>query len=155
MTMDTNKSALQIFEMCGCACIAGYLHITIQMEVLIETLKALSSDLRWWFCNIFLPRIALWLPLRMTNILLCFPGSVRSLNSTGTASQMPWYRRRIMVRFTDLTWLLIVGLVWLFSSIRVGIWINYSPGILLSLNPDPWKVLSSIFSKPSSKSNYC
>ena len=26
------------------------------MSVLVETLKALSSDLRWWFCNIFSTR---------------------------------------------------------------------------------------------------
>ena len=37
----------------GCARISGSLHITIQTEVLIETLKALSSDLRWRSCNIF------------------------------------------------------------------------------------------------------
>ena len=27
--------------------------MTIYMAVLIETLKALSSDLRWWSCKIF------------------------------------------------------------------------------------------------------
>ena len=37
----------------GCARIAGSLHMTIQTEVLIETPKGLSSDLRWCSCNIF------------------------------------------------------------------------------------------------------
>ena len=35
-----------------CAHIAGSLHMTIHMEVLIENLKALGSDLRWWSGNI-------------------------------------------------------------------------------------------------------
>ena len=33
--------------------ISGSLHMTIQTAVLIETLKALGSDLRWCSCNIF------------------------------------------------------------------------------------------------------
>ena len=37
----------------GCARIDESLHITIQSAVLIETLKALSSDLCWWSCKIF------------------------------------------------------------------------------------------------------
>ena len=37
----------------GCALITGYLHMTIHTAVLIETLKALSSDLLWYSCNIF------------------------------------------------------------------------------------------------------
>ena len=36
----------------GCDRIAGSLQMTMQTEVLIETLKALSSDLRWCSCNI-------------------------------------------------------------------------------------------------------
>ena len=36
----------------GCACIAGSLHMTIQTEVLIETLNALVGDLSWCSCNI-------------------------------------------------------------------------------------------------------
>ena len=39
--------------MSGCAHISGSLHMTIQTEMLIETLKALSSDLRWCSYNIF------------------------------------------------------------------------------------------------------
>ena len=35
----------------GCALIAVSLHVTIQTAVLIETLKALSSDLRWCSCK--------------------------------------------------------------------------------------------------------
>src|SRR6476620_9682019 len=33
--------------------IAGSLHMTIQTAVLIETLKALGSDIRWTSCNIY------------------------------------------------------------------------------------------------------
>ena len=33
--------------------IYGSLYMTIHTSVLIEILKALSSDLRWCFCNIF------------------------------------------------------------------------------------------------------
>ena len=37
----------------GCAHIVGYIHMTIQTEVLTETLKDLSSDLHWWYCKFF------------------------------------------------------------------------------------------------------
>ena len=37
----------------GCARIDGSLHMTIQTVVLIETLKDLSSDLRWCSWNNF------------------------------------------------------------------------------------------------------
>ena len=37
----------------GCARIARSFHMTIHTEVLIETLKALVSDLCWCSCNIF------------------------------------------------------------------------------------------------------
>ena len=33
--------------------ITAYIHMTIHLAVLIETLKNLSSDLRWCSCNIF------------------------------------------------------------------------------------------------------
>src|SRR6201988_3723195 len=33
--------------------IAGSLHMTIQTAVLIETLKALGAEVRWWSCNIY------------------------------------------------------------------------------------------------------
>ena len=36
----------------SCARISGSLHMTTQTAVLIETLKALSSDLRWCSWNI-------------------------------------------------------------------------------------------------------
>ena len=36
-----------------CAYISGYIHMAIHTEVLIETFKDLSSDLRWLSCNIF------------------------------------------------------------------------------------------------------
>ena len=50
--MGERKSKPQIFEMPGCNRISGYLHMTIQTAVLIETLKAFSSDLCWQSCNI-------------------------------------------------------------------------------------------------------
>ena len=37
----------------GYACIARSIHMATQMAVLIETIEALSSDLRWCSCNIF------------------------------------------------------------------------------------------------------
>ncbi|KAL2336194.1 hypothetical protein Fmac_010640 [Flemingia macrophylla] len=33
--------------------IAGYLHMTIQTAVLIETLTAIGNEVRWWSGNIF------------------------------------------------------------------------------------------------------
>ena len=47
------ESTLQRFEMPGCACIAESLHMTIQTAVLVETLKALRSDVCWCIYNIF------------------------------------------------------------------------------------------------------
>ena len=38
--------------MTGCACIYVPLHINIQAAVLIETIKALSSDLCWCSCKL-------------------------------------------------------------------------------------------------------
>ena len=37
----------------GCTRIAVYIYMTIDTAVLIETIKALISDLRWRFWNIF------------------------------------------------------------------------------------------------------
>ena len=37
----------------GCVCIARSLYTTIQIAVLIETLKAPRSDICCWSCNIF------------------------------------------------------------------------------------------------------
>ena len=53
MTMGARKSTLKIFEMPGCAHIDGSLHMNIHKAVLIETLKSISSDLRWCYCNFF------------------------------------------------------------------------------------------------------
>ena len=39
--------------MYGCDRISEYIHTTINMEVLIETLKVLISDLHWCSCNVF------------------------------------------------------------------------------------------------------
>ena len=51
--MGASKLTLNIFEMPGCSRIAGYLNVTIQTEVLIETLKDLGSDFRLFSCDIF------------------------------------------------------------------------------------------------------
>ena len=53
LTMGARKSTYQIFEMPGCACIAGYLRMTIHMALLIENPKDFSSYLCWCYCNIF------------------------------------------------------------------------------------------------------
>ena len=45
----------QGFDMPGCTCITGYLHMNIQVAVLIGTLKALSSDLCWCSWKILYP----------------------------------------------------------------------------------------------------
>ena len=37
----------------GCAYFSLSLHMTVHTAVLIETIKALSSELHWWSCNIF------------------------------------------------------------------------------------------------------
>ena len=37
----------------GCACIIGSIHLTTHTVVLIDTIKAHISDLRWCSCNIF------------------------------------------------------------------------------------------------------
>ena len=37
----------------GCDRINESLHMTIHTAVLVDTLKSLSSDLRWRYCNIF------------------------------------------------------------------------------------------------------
>ena len=42
-----------MFDMPGCAHISGSLHMIIQRAEVIETIKALSGDLPWWYCKIF------------------------------------------------------------------------------------------------------
>ena len=37
----------------GCARIAGYIHMNVQMELSIKTPKAPISDLLWCYCNVF------------------------------------------------------------------------------------------------------
>ena len=66
-----------------------------------------------------LPSTMMWIPLCMMNLLICFPGRLIFWRSTGSAPWMTWYFQRIMVRVTDLTWLLIIGVTWLFSYISV------------------------------------
>ena len=65
-----------------------------------------------------LPMSTLWLQLRTMNMLLFFPGRVRVSRSNGTASWMPWYSRRMMVRVTYLTWFLMMRVTWIFSSMK-------------------------------------
>ena len=90
----------------------------------------------------------------MTNMLLCFPRRVRFSRSTGTASLMTWYIRRMMIRITYLTWLLIMGVTWLFSYTRVKRQRNFYSRMLLYLNPYPRTMLISRLSKQSSSANY-
>ena len=50
--MGARKSKLNIFDIPGCVHIAGYIHMTIQTAVSIETLRALRSDPYWCSCII-------------------------------------------------------------------------------------------------------
>ena len=97
-------------------------------------------------CSI--PSTTLWLLLRMMNLLLCYSGRVGVLRSTGTSSWMPWYRRMNMVRVTDLTWLMMMGVTLLLLFIRVR-----RRRMVLSLTPAPRTMLISRLSKPSSIAN--
>ena len=60
--------------------------------------------------------------LRVINLLLCFPGRDIVLISNVNATWIPWRGHRIMVRFTYLTWLFIMGMTLIFLSIRVRRW---------------------------------
>ena len=95
-----------------------------------------------------LPSRTLRLSLLVMNILLCFPVRVRVLRSTVNASWIPWCSHRIMVRFIDLIWLLMMGLIWIFSSIKVRRWRTCSSMIILFLTLYPHTILGSRFSKP-------
>ena len=88
------------------------------------------------------------------NLVLYFTGRVIFLRSNGTESWMIWYSHSIMVRVTDLTWLFMMGVTWLFSSTRVRRWRTCSSRIVLSPTPTPLTIFSSIFSKPSPRSKY-
>ena len=100
-----------------------------------------------------LPSITLWLVLQVMNMLLYFTGRVIVLGSTGSAPWMPWYGRRRMVKVTDLTWLLMMGVTWLLPSTRVRRQRNCSSRMVLSLIPYPRTMLNSIFFKSSSSTN--
>ena len=62
-----------------CACIAGYLHMTIHTSVLIETLKALISDLCWCSCNIFSTQYHTVAVITHDNYAAVFPWTGESL----------------------------------------------------------------------------
>ena len=132
---------------CG-AHIYGSIQMTIHTTVLIETTKDLSSDLRWCSWKQFTPKTTLWLSLRVTNMLLCFPVKVRVSRSTGNASWIYWYVQKTILKVTDLTLLLMMGLTLLLPSMRVRRQINCSSRMILSLNPATQTMFSSIFSKP-------
>ena len=102
----------------------------------------------------YLTSTTMWLLLRIMNILMWFPGSLTVSRSTGTASWMLWYGRSIMVRVTYMNRLLMMGVTWIFSYMRVRKRRTCYSRILLSLTSDPRKVLSSILSKSSSSTNY-
>ena len=101
----------------------------------------------------YLPRATIWLSLHVMNLLLYFPGKVGFLTITGMASLMPLYGQRVVLRVTDLTWVLMMELAWLFSSMSVRRHRNFSSRMLLSLNPNLRTILSSILSKSSSRAN--
>ena len=96
----------------------------------------------------------MWLSICMMNLLLFFPRRVRVSRSTGTESWMPWYSRRMMARVTELTWLLVIGVKLLFSSMKLRRRRNCYSRMVLSLTLSPRKILSSRLSKPSSSANY-
>ena len=114
LTMRARKSTLQRFYMPGCASISGYLHMTTQTTVLIKTLKALISDLRWLSCNIFSAQDHTVAVIAHDESAAMFPGRLVVSRITGTASWMPWYILMMVARFTELTWLLMMGVAWLF-----------------------------------------
>ena len=101
-----------------------------------------------------LPGTIIWMSLRVIDLLLSPPGRVRVSRSTGTASWMPWYSRRMIIRVTDLTWLLIMGVTRLFSSMRLIRNRTCYSRMVIYLTPSPWKMLSSRFSRTSSSANY-
>ena len=101
------------------------------------------------------PSTTLCMQLRVINILLYFLGRVRFSSSNGSAPWMPWYDQRMMVRVIDLIWLLMMGFTLLFSSMLVRGWRNCSYSMLLSLTPDLWKIMCSIFCKPSPIFKWC
>ena len=97
--------------------------------------------------------LMMYLTLRVINILLCFPGRVRVLIITISATWIPWYGHRMMVRVVYLTWLFIMDMAWLFSSIRVIRWSNFSSRMVLYLTLAPWTMLSSRLYKLSWRAN--
>ena len=94
----------------GCARIAGSLHMTIQMEVLIDTLKDLNSDLRWWSLNIFSTQYHTLDFIMHDEPSNVFSWKGESLEETVTESWMHWHGGMRMVRVTDLTLLSMMGL---------------------------------------------
>ena len=101
----------------------------------------------------YLTRTTLRMSLCVMILLMCFPVRVIVSRSTGAASWMPLYVRRIMVRVTDLTWLLMMGVTWLFSSMMLRRQRTCSSRMVLSLTPYPHNMISSILCKPSSIAN--
>ena len=79
---------------------------------------------------------------------------LRVSRSTGTAYWMPWYSRRVMVKVTDLTLFLMMEVTLVWSSMRLKRSRTCSSRMVISLTPDPRKMMSSIFSKPLSSANH-
>ena len=140
--MGAMKSTLNIFFMPGCARISGSINVTIQTSVFIETLKTLSSGLHCYSWKSFYTQDHSVVVCWKMDLLLCFPGRVRSSGNTSTTSWMPWYGWSMIVRFTDLIWLFIMEVTWLFSSMRVIRWIDFYSRMVLYLTPAPRTMLS-------------
>ena len=147
------KSKLNIFDIPGCVHIAGYLHMTLQTAVSIETLRALRSDPDWCSCSI--------LSTQEHNVAVITHGESSAVFSwKGESVEEYWdcilnaliypedygkgYRPNLIV--DD-------GVTWLFSSMRVRRRSTCSSRMVLSMNPARRTMLSSRLSKPSSRAN--
>ena len=119
LTMRARKSTLQKFEIPGCARIAGSLHMTIQTEVLIENLKDLSRDICWWYCKIFSTQEHIMTVITHDESASVFSWKGVSLEDYWDCMLNALISQKMMVRVTYLTWLLMVGVTWLFLSMRV------------------------------------
>ena len=125
-------------------------------KVLIETLKALSSDLRWWSWNILSTQDHTVAFITHDESAAVFPGRVRVSRSTSNASWMPWYIRRMMVRVTYMTWLSMM-VVWKILNSTFSV--KLGSGIVPSLRNKSSAFLPSymrrVMSPPSSTIRSC
>ena len=83
------------------------------------------------------------LPVHMMNLLVCFPGRVRSLRSTGSSPLMTLYSQSMMVKVTHSPDLIVddggdMNLL-IHDIIKAE---DFFSRLVLSLSPDPQKNLS-------------